>query len=245
LLSFLAIFIPLLVRTNDLALSLGRAIPLFFICMCTFIANALDDVERDKVNHPERPLPSRKLTPMFATVLYFASLGASLFSTRYYVAPDIAFWYYALITLSISYGYIVDCLPGFKAPYVAVACSMPVLIVAAFYPDETRLYILAVTVFLFTIGREICADIRDRDGDAFSFMHRFRPRPLAIVAFTLQTIGLLLLTVQIGKPEDIIVLVAITFLLVLSGIYWFKFASYKGAIILMRIPFFVGLYFLT
>jgi geranylgeranylglycerol-phosphate geranylgeranyltransferase len=245
LLGFLAIFLPLLVRTNDLALSFGRAIPLLFICMCTFIANDLDDVERDRVNHPERPLPARHLSPTVAAVLYFGSLAAALLSTRHYVTQGIAFLYYALITLSISYGYVVDCLPSLKAPYVSAATSVPVLIVAALYPDEARLYILAGSVFLLTIGREICMDIKDRPGDGISFMHRFRPTPLAVAAFSLQTIGLLLLAIQTHKLGDIVDLLAMIFLLALSGVYWFKLASYKWAIILMKLQFFAGLYFLT
>lgn len=63
MLSFLAIFLPLSVRTKDLGLSFSRAIPLLFTGMCTFIANDLNDIEKDRVNHPERPLPVRHLTP--------------------------------------------------------------------------------------------------------------------------------------------------------------------------------------
>lgn len=245
LLGFIAIFLPLLVRTHNLALSLGRAVPLLFICMCTFIANDLDDRERDMVNHPDRPLPAHHLTPAVAAVLYFTFLGLALFSTRHYVSQDIAFWYYALFILSISYGLIVDCLPSLKAPYVAVASSVPILIVAAWYPHETKLYLVAGAVFLLTIGRETCMDIKDRAGDAVSFMHRFRPVPLAVAAFSLEASGLVLLAVQIREPGGIVVLLAMIFLLALSGVYWFKVANYKRAIILMKLQFFVGAYFLT
>lgn len=246
LLGFLAIFLPLLVRTNDAALSFSRAIPLIFICVCTFIANDLDDLDKDRVNHPERPLPSRHLTPAVAVILYFTSLAASLFSIRHYVPPDAAFLYYALLALIISYGYVVDCLPSFKAPYVAAAASVPILMVATLYPEEARLYLVAASAFFLTIGREICMDIRDRPGDADSFMHRLRPTPLAAAAFSIQIVGLLLLAIQARKKlGDVAVLLAMTFLLALSGVYWFKFASYKRAIILMKLPFFVGLYFLT
>lgn len=245
LLAFLAIFLPLLVRGNDFALSLRRAIPLLFICVCTFIVNDLDDVERDRVNHPERPLPARHLSPAFAVILYFISLGAALFSTRHYVAPDTAFLYYALTALSISYGYIVDCLPSIKSAYVATTASIPILIVASWYPDETRLYILAVTVFFLTMGREICMDIKDRPGDSVSVMQRFRPKPLAVTAFSLQTFGLLLLVTQARSLGYVIDLLIMAFLLALSSVYWFRFSRYKLAIILMKIQFFVGLYFLT
>jgi hypothetical protein len=205
----------------------------------------VDDRERDVVNHPDRPLPSRHLTPAVAAVLYFTFLGLALFSTRHYVSQDFAFWYYALFVLSVSYGLLVDCLPSLKAPYVALASSVPILIVAAWYPHEKKLYLIAGAVFLLTIGREICMDIKDRAGDAISFMHRFRPTRLAAAAFSLEASGLVLLAAQIRGLGGIVVLLAMIFLLALSSVYWFKFANYKWAIILMKFQFLVGAYFLT
>lgn len=245
LLAALAIFLPMFVRSKNLELSLGKAIPLLFIGMCTFIANDLDDLEKDRVNHPDRPLPARHLTPEVAAVLYFISLGAALFSTRHFVAPYIAFWYYGLMTLSISYGYIIDWLPSVKTPYVAAASSVPVLILATSYPNESRLLVVAATVFLFTLAREICGDVLDRAGDAIAYMHRFRPKSLAVVSYSLQLIGLLLLAMQIRKLGDLIDLIAMTSLLALSSVCWFKLARYRRATFLMKIQFFVGLYFLV
>jgi 4-hydroxybenzoate polyprenyltransferase len=245
LLGALAIFLAFLARTNSLGLSLGKAVPLFFIAVCTFIANDLDDLERDRVNHPERPLPARHLTPELAAVLYFVSLGLALFSTRHFVAQDIAFWYYGLMTLSISYGYIVECLPSVKTSYVAAASSVPLLIVATSYPNERRLFVVAVTVFLLTLGREICGDILDRAGDAISYMHRFKPTSLALISFSLQLTGLLLLAFAMRKPGDIIALLAMAFLLALSSVYWFKLARYRRATLIMKIQLFAGLYFLV
>jgi geranylgeranylglycerol-phosphate geranylgeranyltransferase len=244
LLGFFAIFIPLLARNNDLFLSFRRAVPLLFISVCTFITNDLDDIERDRINHPERPLPAGHFSPAFAVILYFSFLGLALFSTKYYIPRGIDFFYYGSLSLAISYGYIVEYLPVFKAPYVAIASAVPIFIVANFYPNETRLYIAAGSVFLLTLGREICKDINDRVGDPVSFMHRFKPIPLAKIAFSLQLTGLFLLAIVIEKTGDIIDLLAMLILLVLSGIYWFKFESYKLALIFMKIQLFVGLYFL-
>jgi hypothetical protein len=197
------------------------------------------------VNHPERPLPARHLTPEFAAVLYFVSLALALFSTRYFVARDIAFWYYGLMSLSISYGYIVECLPSFKTPYVAAASAVPVLIIARLYPDELRLYVVAASVFLFSLGREVCGVIQDRHGDPASYLHRFKPSSLAVISFLVQAIGLFLLATQIRKSGEVACLLAMTFLLVLAGVYWFKSASYRHATLLMKIQLFVGLYFLV
>jgi len=244
LLGFLAIFLPVSVRSNDLAFSLGQAIPLLLICVCTFIANDLDDVERDQVNHPDRPLPAHQLSTTIAVILYFTFLGFALFSTRHFIGPRIAFWYYALVALSISYGYIVDWLPSVKAPYVGITSSIPVLIVIAFYPEETRLYLVAGSVFLLTLGRELCMNIKDRAGDAISFVNTFTPKQLAIAAFSFQAMGLFLLAIQIRNLGGVTDLLSMTLLLVISAVCWFKLTRYRVAIILMKLEFFVGLYFL-
>jgi 4-hydroxybenzoate polyprenyltransferase len=218
---------------------------MLFICLCTFIANSLDDLEKDRVNHPTRPLPARQLTPTFAAGLYFISLLSALFSIRHYISERLAFWYYGLTAISISYGYVVDFAPGLKAPYVAATVSVIPLMMAAWYPNESKFYFVAGAVFLFTIGKEICMDIGDRPGDPVSFMHRFKPTRLAILAFSLEAIGLLLLTTQIRKTGDVIDLLAMTCVLALSSFYWFKLAKQKQAIVLMKFQFVFGIYFLA
>ncbi len=225
-------------------MSFHAAIPLLFISICTFIANDLDDVEKDKVNHPDRPLPAGHFSPAFATILYFTSLALALFLTRYYASTGVEFIYYGAIALAISYNYIVEYLPLFKAPYVAVAAGVPILIVAASYPQEAKLYVVAGSVVLLTLGREMCMDIRDRAGDKVSFLHGFHPTSLAGFAFFLQMTGTISLVFLINKVIDIIDLLVMIFLLVLAAICWFKFESYKLSLILMKIELFVGLYFL-
>lgn len=245
LLGFLVILIPFLVRTTDLSSSVGKAIPLLFIGMCAFIANDLDDQEADRVNHPDRPLPARHLSTTVAAVLLFVSLAAALFSTRQWVEPHTAFWYYALVTLSISYGYIVEYVPGAKAPYVAVVTSIPVMIVASSFPNEPRLRLVAGATVLLVFGREVCMDIADRAGDATSFIHKIKATSLAVIAFLLHTMGLLLLAIQVRTAGQVIDLLILAFLIGLSGVCWFKLGDRKKAIMLMKLQFIVGLYFLT
>lgn len=241
----LAFLIPIFMRSRDLGMSLGRAIPLFFIGMCTFIANDLDDIEKDKINHPERPLPNGHIKPSIAVAIYFTCLMSALLTTRSYIKDSTAFWYYALLALSISYGYVVECFPGFKSLYVASVISIPALILATTYPKEKGLYLVAVSIFLFVLGKELHMDFLDRAGDAMSFMHKINPGPLAATAFSLQLIGLLLLGIQIDEPSDIVVMVLILSLLVLSILYWLKSASYKKGRALMDAQLFIGLYFLV
>lgn len=245
LLASLAVFVPVFVRTNDLALSLGRSVPLVFIGMCTFIANDLEDVEKDRINHPNRPLPSERLSQPVAAGLYFACLAAALFSTRHFVEPLVAFWYYALVAQSVSYSHVVERLPSLKAAYVAFAISLPIVIVAKFYPGESHLYRVAAAVLLFTLGRELCMDIEDRAGDPRSFLHNIAAEHLAVFAFLAQTIGLLVLPVEFTRWDSVLALLVLTTLLVASGLYWFRFAHRRRAIQLMKLQYFAGLYSLV
>jgi uncharacterized membrane protein YqjE len=75
-------------------------------------------------------------------------------------------------------------------------------------------------------------------------MHRFSPSSLAVTAFILQALGLVLLAFQTTNRGDAIALTSMTLLLTLSSVYWFKLARYRRATLLMKIQLFVGLYFL-
>lgn len=244
LLGALAVFIGLLARTKRVGVSVGYAVPLLFIGMCTFIANDLEDLEKDRFIHPERPLPSRDLTPEFAAILYFLSLGVALILTRYFVAQDIAFWYYGLAIMSISYVYIIDGLPSLKTLYVAGASCVPILIVARSYPSEIKLYVVAGSVFLFSLGREICGDIQDRQGDTPCYLHRFKPSSLAIVAFCFNGLALVLLALIVRNIREIADVLVMSLMLAVAGLYWFKLRLYKRATLLMKVQLFVGLYLL-
>jgi 4-hydroxybenzoate polyprenyltransferase len=242
--AFLAIFLPSYTRTSDLSLSLKRAVPLLFICICTFVANDLNDMERDEINHPQRPLAASRLAPTVAAMLFFVSLFAALFSTHYFAAPSAAFWYYALISVSISYSLLVDWLPSLKAPYVAAAETVPILITLSSYPSEPRIYGVAIAVLFHSLGREICKDIADRPGDGVSFVRTLRPRPLAAAAFLLQVVPLVTLSLHSHSVQDYFVVATMTLCIAFSSINWFILINFDRALVLLKLTLFLGLYFL-
>ena len=245
LVTFLAVFLPLLVHSRDVRESFCKAAPMLFISICTYVANDLDDIERDRVNHPERPLPSQQISPTIAAFLFFLALAITLLSIRAYVGPKVAFWYYTLTIISISYRYIVEWLPVVKAPYVAIAITFPVLIVANTYSEERSLYLIAGAIFCHSLGREICKNVLDRAGDPISIMHRISPAALAVFGFSIQTVGLLLLMPIAAGFLDALAIAVMTLLLAVSATQWFNFRKYYRALICTKVQFLLGLYFLA
>jgi 4-hydroxybenzoate polyprenyltransferase len=241
---FLTVFVPLYSRERDFYWSLAKALPILFIAMCTYIANDLDDVERDKTNHPARPLPSQQLTTSCAAILYFISLSFALITAWLFIPTTAVRWYYTTLILSISYGYIVEWLPGFKALYVACALSLPILIVRAFYPVERRLTLVALVVFLLSLGRELCKDLVDRAGDPVSFMHGIEPRKITTFAFAAQVVALLLLVPATTTPAGVLDLLIMSCILSMAINLWREPAKRYQAIYLMKLQLFAGLYFL-
>lgn len=245
LLAFLSVLVPVFVRTSDIALSVERALPLLFISICTFVSNDLDDIDKDRINHPERPLPRGHILPSCVATFYFFSLALALLTTRYFIPVPAAFLYYLLLILCISYHYVVDYLPAAKAAYVAAASCLPLLILAAFYPAETALYIVAVAEFAFMLGREICKDILDRDGDPDSILHRIPAARMAAGAFAMQSVALILLTPLLLTPYRVLEFAGMTLLLACSYVLWFRADRRRTATAVMKANIFLGLSFLV
>lgn len=247
LLLFAMIFMPLALKSHDLIDSLERAIPMLLIAICAFVANDLDDIEADSINHPERPLPSKHVSPLVAASLYFICLGAALLATKAFVPLPVAFLYYLTMTLTISYRYVVAFIPSIKAPYSAGTVSIPAIIVACYNSRDGRLFLVAIAVFLFALGRELCMDVVDRAGDRTSFLHRLDQNSIAFCAFLLQVVSLWLILASLSRfdPWALLDLGAIFALLVLSGIYWFRFGWHNAATDVMKLQLFLGLYFLV
>lgn len=245
LLAFLAVFLPTLTRTNDLNLSFSRALPMLFISICTFIVNDIDDIEKDKINHPDRPLPSGQIGPALAVAAYYLFLVSALAAIRLLIAPGyIAFLHYSLLVLVISYGYVVDYLPAFKPAYVAIAASVPPFITSVYFRLEQQLAYVAVAFGIFTLGRELCKDLLDRPGDPVSVIHRIRPRQVAQLAFFLQLVGLAIVARQSSGKLDLLLILAMALVLGFACVNWFEWKHRKLSLMLMKAVAFLGLYFL-
>jgi geranylgeranylglycerol-phosphate geranylgeranyltransferase len=219
--------------------------PLIFISACTFLLNDLDDIEKDKINHPDRPLPRGEVQPRTVVVFYYFSLAAALLTIQYLVITAASALYYVLLTLAISYSYIVEYMPEVKAPYVATTSALPLLIVLVHYPKDDVLWRIVPALFLFMLGRELCKDIMDRPGDPPSSIHRWRETTIARFAFACEFGGLLLAVCQpMHGAVDATVRVVAACLATVAIVCWFRWERREASVQLLKALMFVGLYFL-
>lgn len=244
ILVFLSIFLPLLARTSRPQESFIEALPALLIAFCTFIINDIDDIEVDKINHPDRPLPSGKLLLSSVTGVYFVCLASALFTTKLFVPARVAFLYYFLLVLVINYKYITEQLPNFKPFYVACVSIFPILIVVRLLPESDQLYLVAAATFFFVLGRELLLDFLDKKGDRSSFIHDMHQGTLTLLAFTSQVAGLMLLLPLVRENIDVMALAITAIASVFCLRVWLRSEKPRMATAIMKGQMYCGLYFL-
>jgi geranylgeranylglycerol-phosphate geranylgeranyltransferase len=241
---FFSIFLPTLSRSGSVIGSLEKAAPMLFAAFCTWIANDIDDRDRDRINHPDRPLASGAITPDIAATLFFGSLAAALITTYRFIEASLAFWYYLVIILSLSYGYVVELIPTLKAPYVAATMTIPTLIMVKSYDADLTLRYVSAGVFCFALGKEACMDLVDRPGDTPSLLHKVSSTVVARTAFLILAAGILFLLPCLHTPIDVLYLLGMAALFLFAVVLWFQQERHALAIQLLRVELLLGLYFL-
>ncbi len=152
----------------------ARPIGLAAVAALAFTAggNALNDLydtETDKVNHPERPLPSGKLSVEAAKVF-----AASAFVAAAILAVFVNVFCLAVVAVNATFMFAYEArLKAVGTPgNVGIAYLVGSLFLfagAAVLSSDTdplfRATVLAVLAFCATLGREITKDIEDMAGD--------------------------------------------------------------------------------
>jgi len=141
----------------------------FFICAYSMAVNDVYDLEVDKVNRPERPIPSGRVTPREASrlsyIVLIAGLGCSLLSLNP-LAVVIAAAYAFLSWLYNSWAKRTG-LPG--NVIVASSLAIPFIYggaVSGGSIEGSLLLMMALTAFFSGVGREVVKAMADVEGDA-------------------------------------------------------------------------------
>lgn len=243
LLVFLSVYLPLLARTGEPTRSLQASIPVLLITICIYLLDHIEDLEGDLINHPDRPLPSGKVEVPVVIITYFLFLFAALVTIKLLANSD-AYLYYVLLILGINYNQVAEHAPNIKAAYVAVVSTIPLLILQESLPGEPSLKMPIAAMALYTVGKELCMDFRDRKGDPRSFVHKMTPQSLGATAFSMQATSLFLLAFQVSTMTDIFALIALGLLFFPSMRFWFISEDYRKSLATMRLQLSGGAYFL-
>ncbi len=138
----------------------------FFLSGAAMILNDYFDIEVDKVNAPERPLPSglisKKEVIVFTTVITIIGLIVSLFINKSAIILYIIFW---IIGFLYNWKFKEKGFFGnlFVSSSVAITIILGGIVVGD--PWNTSVILFSLMVFLFNLGEEIAADAMDLEGD--------------------------------------------------------------------------------
>jgi geranylgeranylglycerol-phosphate geranylgeranyltransferase len=240
---FLSLLLPLYFASNDLLFSLKNSLPVLTICMCGFVINDLSDIEKDRENHPNRPLPSQTINELGASIIYFTLLAFSLITIKLYVSPAHVYLYVLLLVALINYNYVVAYVPAAKNIYVATVGLIPIFILASLVDSGSILVRIAPSLFLFLLGREMLMDVEDSKGDLNTLANLVGAKTAENVAFLLKSLGSVGLCLAITGTTD----AALVVLLVLfDGLFawaWKRGRYRRTTIHLMKLQLLVGIYF--
>lgn len=182
LITFCAVFIGALITgiltpLSDLLVAMCSAA---LICAGGNVLNDYFDISIDKINKPQRPLPSgtikRSHALLLAIILMVAGLSLSFFINVYALA--IAF---LATVLLISYNAYLKRKAGVLGNFaVSITGALPIVYGAAAVDHLEAMLFPAAFAFLLHLGREIIKDLEDVIGDrqakSCSIPTRFSPR---------------------------------------------------------------------
>jgi len=171
---------------------LYAAITSFLICSSGNVINDYFDFEIDKINKPNRPIPSGRISRK-NVVFYFIILGLSGLGFAYFVS--FPFFIIALFNFFVLTAYASNLkrtllVGNFTVSYLAVSSVFASGFIVNSFQFSMPLLLLIIISFFGTMSREIFKDIEDVKGD--------------------KTVGAKTLPIVIGAPKS--KLIAILFL---------------------------------
>lgn len=190
LLSAFSVFLPVLLYTKDINLSLEYSIPIFTIVAAGFIINDINDIERDLVNNPNRVLPQKSITTGFAVFLYYFLLLITLVIIKFFIPLRSVFVFMLYLVLIINYNYLVNSFPYLKNLYVLIVTGVHLSIIFLLVP--LNLFFFGC-IILNILSQEILLDLRDLQGDGNTFPKIVGKKATVCIVALLQILQLLLL----------------------------------------------------
>jgi geranylgeranylglycerol-phosphate geranylgeranyltransferase len=242
--AFLSLLVPLYNLTNSWRYAVAHSLPLLTISMSGFVINDLHDLEKDKTNHPQRPLPSETISPVAASILYFFLLALSLMLIKASIEPHNTYLYLLLLLALINYNYVVSYIPWLKDLYVATIGVFPLFILSSLAQTGVGTAGIIISLFLFLVGRELLMDIEDFDGDGETLVKKLGLVASEHVAFAFKFTGSLVLLLQVKDLWGTIIWFLVAGSDLLSYFIWTRAELRTAILFIMKLQLLAGIYYL-
>ncbi|MBK9097656.1 MAG: geranylgeranylglycerol-phosphate geranylgeranyltransferase [bacterium] len=209
LITFISVIVAAVICLPDKSLGINIFIAAFaasLVMASGNIINDIFDIEIDKINRPERPLPSGKISSRITIVLYFIFLLLSLIFTWLINLP--AFLIVAVTNLMLYlYSKIFKRILLVGNIVVALLTGLVFIFGGVVVGNPSVAIIPALFAFLINLIREIVKDMEDVEGD----------RKADVITFP----------TKLGLQNSKVLILVITILLVLFTLYPFLTQMYN------------------
>lgn len=216
----LGISLPIALSSSNWGEAFAYGAPTLLISMSAYALNDLHDVERDRENHPERPLPKQDVSPRSVAILFFTLLSTALALIEAFLPNAAKFLFAVSIIASITYSYIISHFPMLKNAYVALISILPLLAIRQALGELAPPLEFGLPLFLFVAGVEMLSDINDRTGDGATIANRIGAFRTGIIGFGLKLLAsLLFFVLAVSRLHFLGALLNLTFEVLLIGLW--------------------------
>jgi geranylgeranylglycerol-phosphate geranylgeranyltransferase len=209
LITFVSVIVAAIISSPDKFSGLNvflAAIAASLVMASGNIINDIYDIEIDKINRPDRPLPSGKISNKKALALYFIFLLLSLIFSWFINLP--AFLIVAMTNLILYlYSTFFKRIPLVGNITVAFLTGLVFIFGGVVVDNPIAAIVPAVFAFLINLIREIVKDMEDVEGD--------------------NKAGVVTFPIQFGFQKSKILILLITIFLLLFTLYPFLTKLYK------------------
>lgn len=196
IITFVSVFVAALICKPDTIFTLNltlAALAASFVLASGNVINDIKDVEVDKINRPERPIPSGKITRTNAYTLYIVLVLISFFIS--FLLNEIASIIILLsMVLLYVYSNYLKQIPLLGNITVSFLTGLVFIYGGVVVANPTAAIIPAVFAFLVNFIRELIKDMQDIEGDkkanvvTFPIKYGFQKSKILILFFTIMLI---------------------------------------------------------
>ncbi len=175
LITFLVVIVASIICSDVFSLSQAvilSAISASIIAASGNVLNDYFDYEIDLVNRPDRPLPSKQMSPSFALSLYSA-LTLAGFLIAIYISWISFFIVFGTIIILLVYSYLLKGVPLLGNAAIAVCTGLAFIYGGVAVNNWEGAVIPAIFALLVNFIREIVKDVEDINGDLMNGVFTF------------------------------------------------------------------------